>query len=103
MPPRVALPLRGCIAGLWHSPWSIMPVQVLGGGHINTGLGFVLTIQGVGASFSNAYGGLFAHHAGYSDAFFALAAAPCVGMALFIMAARFLPALRHALRNDAGF
>ncbi len=74
-----------------------------GGGHINTGLGFVLTIQGVGASFSNAYGGLFAHHAGYSDAFFALAAAPCVGMALFIMAARFLPALRHALRNDAGF
>lgn len=120
----LALPLRGCIAGLWHSPWSIMPVQVLdgvgagllgvatpgivarllqGGGHINTGLGFVLTIQGVGASFSNAYGGLFAHHAGYSDAFFALAAAPCVGMALFIMAARFLPALRHALRNDAGF
>lgn len=116
----LALPLRGCIAGLWHSPWSILPVQLLdgvgagllgvatpgivarllqGGGHTNMGLGFVLTIQGVGASFSNAYGGIFAHHAGYSQAFLALAAAPCAGVALFATAVRFLPALRHALKD----
>lgn len=117
----LALPLRGCIAGLWNSPWSIIPVQLLdgvgagllgvatpgivarllqGGGHINMGLGFVLTIQGVGASFSNAYGGLFAHHASYSAAFFALAAAPCAGLALLTITALFLPALRHALKGE---
>ncbi len=119
----LALPVRGCIAGLWNSPWNIIPVQLLdgvgagllgvatpgivarllqGGGHINMGLGFVLTIQGIGASFSNAYGGLFAHHASYSDAFLALAAAPCMGVALFTMAALFLPALRRALRDEAS-
>lgn len=27
----LALPLRGCIAGLWNSPWSIIPVQLLDG------------------------------------------------------------------------
>lgn len=27
----LALPLRGCIAGFWHSPWSIIPVQILDG------------------------------------------------------------------------
>ncbi len=120
----LALPVRGCIAGLWNTPWNIIPVQLLdgvgagllgvatpgivarllqGGGHINMGLGFVLTIQGVGASFSNAYGGLFAHHASYSAAFLALAAAPCFGVVLFTWAARYLPGLRRALKNDASF
>lgn len=115
----LALPLRGCIAGLWDSPWSIIPVQLLdgvgagllgvatpgivarllqGGGHINTGLGFVMTIQGIGASFSNAYGGLFAHHLSYSAAFFALAMVPCAGIVLFATATRILPSLRHALK-----
>ena len=117
----LALPLRGCIAGLWDSPWSILPVQVLdgvgagllgvatpgltarllqGGGHVNLGLGFVLTIQALGASFSNTYGGLFAHHVSYSVAFLALAAAPCAGLALLAAGARRLPALRRALQND---
>ena len=117
----LALPLRGCIAGLWASPWSIFPVQVLdgvgagllgvatpgltarllqGGGHVNLGLGFVLTIQALGASLSNAYGGLFAHHASYSVAFFALAAAPCAGLALLATGARRLPNLRRALQAD---
>ena len=119
----LALPLRGCIAGLWASPWSILPVQVLdgvgagllgvatpgltarllqGGGHVNLGLGFVLTIQALGASFSNAYGGLFAHHVSYSVAFLALAAAPCAGLALLIAGARRLPDLRRALQPDSA-
>ena len=77
----LALPVRGCIAGLWNTPWNIIPVQLLdgvgagllgvatpgivarllqGGGHINMGLGFVLTIQGVGSlPFSNAWTAAF--------------------------------------------
>ena len=114
----LALPVRGLIAGLWASPWNIIPVQMLdgvgagllgvatpgiiarllqGSGHINMGLGLVLTIQGVGASFSNTYGGLFAHHVSYSAAFLALAAAPCLGLALFVGAVRTLPALASTL------
>ena len=74
----LALPVRGCIAGLWADPWNILPVQILdgvgagllgvatpglvarilqGSGHVNMGLGLVLTLQGIGASFSNTYGG----------------------------------------------
>ncbi len=116
----LALPLRGAIAGLWASPWNIIPVQMLdgvgagllgvatpgiiarllqGSGHINMGLGLVLTIQGVGASLSSTYGGLFAHHVSYSVAFLALAAAPCLGLALFVGAVRRLPALAATLKG----
>lgn len=112
-----ALPLRGCVAGLWENPWNIIPVQMLdgvgagllgvatpglaarllrGSGHVNLGLGFALTIQGVGAALSNTYGGLFAHHVSYSAAFLALGAAPCAGLLLFAAGARLLPALRRA-------
>lgn len=114
----LALPLRGCIAGLWESPWNIIPVQMLdgvgagllgvatpgivarllqGSGHVNMGLGMVLTIQGIGASLSSTYGGLFAHHVSYSAAFLALAAAPCLGICVFVMAVRFLPVLAATL------
>lgn len=100
----LALPVRGIIAGFWVNPWNIIPVQILDGvgagllgvampgltaqilqksGHINLGLGCVLTIQGIGAALSNAYGGFFAHSAGYNYAFLALAAAPCIGLILF--------------------
>ena len=119
----LALPVRGCIAGMWESPWNIFPVQVLdgvgagllgvatpgivarllhGSGHINMGLGLVLTIQGVGASLSNTYGGLFAHHVSYSAAFLALAAAPCLGLVLFIVAIRHFPALAQTLAPTGG-
>ena len=115
--------MRGCIAGLWESPWNIIPVQMLdgvgagllgvatpglvarilkGSGHVNMGLGLVLTIQGVGASLSNTYGGLFAHHVSYSAAFLALAAAPCLGLVIFIAATRFLPAFAGALKPTRG-
>ena len=73
-----------------------------GSGHINMGLGLVLTIQGVGASLSNTYGGLFAHHASYSAAFLALAAAPCLGLALFLAAIRAMPSLAGTLKPVEG-
>lgn len=115
----LALPVRGCIAGLWESPWNIIPVQMLdgvgagllgvatpglvarllqGSGHVNMGLGLVLTLQGVGASFSSTYGGLFAHHVSYSAAFLALAAAPCLGLVIFIAATRLMPAFAGTLK-----
>lgn len=114
----LALPLRGCIAGLWESPWNIIPVQMLdgvgagllgvatpglvarllqGSGHVNMGLGLVLTIQGIGASFSNTYGGLFAHHVSYSAAFLALAAAPCMGLVIFLLSVRLMPSFAGTL------
>lgn len=115
----LALPVRGCIGGLWHSPWNIIPVQILdgvgagllgvatpgivaqllkGSGHVNMGLGLVLTLQGIGAAFSNTYGGLFAHHISYGAAFYALAAAPCLGLILFALGAHMLPALRNTIK-----
>ncbi len=119
----LALPVRGCIAGLWNSPWNIIPVQILdgvgagllgvatpgivarllcGSGHINMGLGMVLTVQGIGASLSNTYGGLFAHHISYSTAFLALAAAPCLGLLLFLVSVRRLPSLAATLKPDTS-
>lgn len=107
----IALPIRGVIAGLWDSPWSIVPVQILdgvgagflgvatpgivawllkGSGHINMGLGFVLTIQGAGAALSNAFGGYFAHHFSYCTAFFALGAVALMGLILFISFQQYL-------------
>jgi len=89
----VVLPVRGIVAGFWESPWALIPVQVLDGigagllgvalpglvssilrgtGHINAGLGAVMTIQGVGAALSPALAGAIAQHFGYSTAFVSL-------------------------------
>lgn len=116
----LALPLRGCIAGYWQSPWSIIPVQILdgvgagvlgvvtpgvvalllrGSGHINLGLGMVMTLQGIGAAFSASWGGVVAHYLGYHMAFLALAVAPCIALALLLLGLRRLPRLREALRR----
>ncbi len=113
----LVLPIRGLAAGFYDSPWSVVPVQILdgissglmgvatpgivarilrGSGHVNLGLGFVLTIQGIGAAFSSTYGGLFASYISYSAAFLALAIAPCVGLAVFIFASRRYPSLTDA-------
>ncbi|CAK7003337.1 MAG: putative MFS-type transporter [Desulfovibrio sp.] len=119
----LALPLRGIIAGCFDSSWNIIPVQMLDGvgagligvatpgivarllkgtGHINMGLGFVLTVQGVGAALSSSYGGLFAHHISYQVSFIALAAAPCFGLALFVMAVRRYPLLTRAAASHSA-
>lgn len=118
------LPLRGCVAGLWTNPWNIIPVQIMdgfgagllgvatpglvarllaGSGRVNMGLGMVLTLQGIGASLSNTYGGLFAHHMSYSAAFLALAAAPCAGLVLLVALIRVLPDLGLALKSGTSF
>lgn len=108
----IALPARGLIAGFWHDPWCIVPVQILDGvgagligvatpgivakimrgtGHVNMGLGVVMTLQGIGAALSSTVGGLFAYHAGYSAAFLALTGSACLALVLFAGARRWLP------------
>lgn len=117
----LVLPVRGCIAGFWHSPWSMIPVQLLdgmgagvlgvvtpglvavllrGSGHVNLGLGLVMTLQGIGAALSSTWGGLFAHYASYGAAFLALAAAPCVALGCLLWGMRRLPALRQAMTRQ---
>lgn len=116
----LALPLRGLIAGFWQSPWRIIPVQILdgvgagvlgvvtpgivalllrGSGHINLGLGMVMTLQGIGAAFSASWGGVVARYFGYHMAFLALAIAPCIALGLLLFGLRRLPRLREALRR----
>lgn len=118
----LALPLRGVVAGFWQSPWSIIPVQVLdgvgagvlgvvtpgmvalllrGSGHINLGLGMVMTLQGIGAAFSASWGGVVARYFGYHMAFLALAVAPCIALGLVVCGIRRLPRLRAALTRPA--
>ncbi|WP_085626680.1 MULTISPECIES: MFS transporter [unclassified Pseudomonas] len=97
----LALPLRGLIAGFWQSPWALIPVQALDGigagllgvalpglvacilrgtGHVNAGLGAVMTIQGTGAAMSHALAGWIAQHFGYSAAFVALGIVAAIGL-----------------------
>ncbi len=113
----VALPVRGLIACFWNSPWCLIPVQILDGigagilgvatpgivanilrgtGHVNLGLGFVMTLQGIGAASSAAYGGLFAHHIGFQWAFLALAGAAGISLLILTAGLRF-SGLRAAL------
>lgn len=89
----VALPLRGLLAGAVAHPFILLPVQVLDGvgagllgvavpglvarilagtGHINAGLGAVMTMQGIGAALSATIGGYVAERLGYGAAFLAL-------------------------------
>lgn len=117
----IALPIRGIIAGFWQSPWNIVPVQILdgvgagimgvvtpglvalllrGSGHINLGLGMVMTMQGIGAAFSATWGGVVAAKYGYNMAFLALALAPCAALLLLLAGTRLLPRLRAALARQ---
>lgn len=105
----IALPIRGLIAGLWPSPYALLPVQILdgvgagllgvatpglaarilrGSGHVNAGIGAVMTLQGVGAALSPAIGGFIAARYGFPAAFLALAGAAGVALAVWILGAR---------------
>ncbi|MBB3936788.1 MFS transporter [Aureimonas phyllosphaerae] len=102
----VALPVRGLIAGLWPNPYALIPVQMLDGvgagllgvavpglvarmlrgtGHINAGLGAVMTVQGVGASLSPAIAGVIVTNFGYSTAYLSLAAFAMCGLVLWLV------------------
>ncbi len=102
-----ALPIRGLIASSFGGFWVLIPVQILdgvgagllgvavpglvarilrGSGHFNVGLGAVMTLQGVGASFSATLGGTVAQAYGYSAAFMALGGVALLALALWLVA-----------------
>lgn len=102
-----ALPIRGLLAGFVTEPWVLVPVQILDGvgagmlgvalpglvarilsgtGHVNAGLGAVMTIQSIGAALSPAIGGYIAEHAGYWVAFVALGGVAGVALLLWVTA-----------------
>lgn len=105
----IVLSVRGLTAGFWADPAAIYPVQVLdgvaagvigvatpgfvaaivqGGGRANLALGLVILVQGIGAALSNGLAGHAAHAFGYEAAFVALAAAPPLGLAVFLRMVR---------------
>lgn len=105
----VVLPVRGIVAGFWESPWAVIPVQFLDGigagllgvalpglvssilrgtGHINAGLGTVMTIQGVGAALSPAFAGAITQYFGYSTAFISLGMIAAVALITYHFGSR---------------
>jgi MFS family permease len=119
----VALPIRGVTACLVTGPWGLAPVQILDGvgagilgvavpglvarilsgtGHVNAGLGAVMTLQGVGAALSPAIGGIVAQRYGYPAAFLALGAIAAVALALWLLARPLMvPACARPPEEDA--
>src|SRR5260370_34670592 len=99
----LSLPLRGLVAATWDSDWALMPVQVLDGvgagllgvalpglvaqtlrgtGHVNAGLGAVMTLQGLGAAASPALAGWIAQRFGFDAAFLSLGGIAVLALAL---------------------
>ncbi len=56
-----------------------------GTGHINAGLGAVMTVQGIGASLSPAIAGVIVTNFGYSTAYLSLAAFAMCGLVLWLV------------------
>ncbi|CAD0301473.1 putative MFS-type transporter [Xanthomonas hortorum pv. pelargonii] len=100
----MALPLRALVAASLIQGWGVFPVQMLDGlgaglqavvvpalvarllqgtGRVNVGQGAVMTVQGVGAALSPAFGGWLAHAFGYRVAFLALGAIALFAVALW--------------------
>jgi MFS family permease len=57
-----------------------------GTGHVNAGLGAVMTMQGVGAALSPMLGGLIAERIGYSAAFLILGGIAVAALAVWVVA-----------------
>jgi MFS family permease len=102
----IALPVRGIIAAAVTGPIGLVPVQMLDGvgagllgvavpglvarilagtGHVNAGLGAVLTLHGAGAALSPALGGLVAGQLGYPAAFLVLGAVALIALILWVV------------------
>jgi predicted MFS family arabinose efflux permease len=100
----LALPIRGAIAAAVTDPIGLVPVQMLDGvgagllgvavpglvarilsgtGHVNAGLGAVMTVQGIGAALSPALGGYVAEKLGYAASFLMLGGIALVALALW--------------------
>ncbi|MGQ2908561.1 MAG: MFS transporter [Aliihoeflea sp.] len=105
----IALPIRGLIAGYWDNPWALIPVQMLDGvgagllgvatpgmvarilrgtGHVNLGIGGMMTMHNVGSALSPALGGYVAAHYGYANAFLVLAAVATVALLFWAVGSR---------------
>ncbi|HEY0223614.1 MAG TPA: MFS transporter [Pseudolabrys sp.] len=116
----LALPLRGALAAALTGPITLGPVQILDGvgagllgvavpglvarilngtGHVNAGLGAVMTAQGVGASLSPALGGLMAERLGYAASFLGLGGIAAFALALWVLAR---PVTAQACRGTTG-
>jgi MFS family permease len=101
-----ALPVRGVIAALANGPLGVVPVQMLDGvgagllgvavpglcarilsgtGHVNAGLGAVMTLHGAGAALSPALGGAIAERFGYPAAFMALGVVALFALLLWVV------------------
>ena len=120
----VALPVRGGIAATVTDMWGPLPVQVLdgvgagllgaatpglvarilaGSGHVNAGLGAVMTLQAVGAASSPALAGLVAQQVGYSAAFLALGGIAAIALTLWLVATSIVgPACRNHLATNGA-
>jgi len=109
-----ALPIRGAIAGSFHSFDVIFPVQILdgigagligiatpiaaerilsGSGRFNVGLAAVMTVQGIGASLSNVVAGWLTKEGGYALAYWIHGGVALLALAIFLSA-------RHSIAPD---
>lgn len=105
----ISLPIRGFIAAHMASHIGIYPVQILDGigaglqsvavpglvahilngtGRVNIGQGAVMTVQGLGASFSPAIGGWIAEGIGYNATFMILGGFAIGSILLWILFAK---------------
>jgi len=102
----LALPFRGAIAGSFTDFAAIFPVQILDGvgagligiatpvaverilagtGRFNVGLAAVMTVQGIGASFSNIVAGWLTDIGGYGLAYWVHAGVAALALAAFLI------------------
>jgi predicted MFS family arabinose efflux permease len=99
-----ALPVRGILAFFLTGWWGVIPVQILDGvgaglqsvavpgmvarslsgtGRVNLGQGAVITVQGIGASLSPAFGGWIAQWIGFQATFLLLGTLGLVSVVLW--------------------
>lgn len=111
----LALPVRALITGYFHSPASMVFIQILDGigagflgvalpvvvskilsntGRINAGMGFVMTLHSIGAALSTSYAGVLAEKYSYSTAFFGLGLMAFIALMLYITACRIFKEFR---------
>jgi MFS family permease len=78
--------LDGVGAGLLGVAVPGLVARILAGtGHVNAGLGAVMTLHGIGAALSPALGGIIAERLGYSSAFLVLGVIALLALALWIV------------------
>ncbi len=119
----LVLPVRGALAYAIASDWGNVPVQILdglaagalgvatpllvqrftqGSGRFNTALGFVMTLQGVGAAMSPTLANSVVGAAQrFGPAFVALSAVALIALPMFWWAQRHAPAIGEAPKSTA--